>query len=73
VAREECLPRAAFEIRDLDVAARIDMHRLFLRGECVEERKAAFSGRDGVLPLKNEFDRDGDGFRRLFESGSADA
>src|SRR5579864_1128351 len=73
MACEECLPRAAFEIRDLDVPARIDVHRLFPRPECVEEGKAALAWRHGVFPLKYELDRDGDRFRRLLEHASAGA
>src|SRR5690242_19185323 len=73
MAGEEALPGRALEIRDRDVLARIDVHRLLLRAEGVEERDAVLARRDGVFPLEHELDRDMDRLGGVLERGLAGA
>src|SRR5215472_4434609 len=63
----EAFPRRAFEVRDVEVAAGIDVHRFFLRTEGVEQRDPALTWRDRVLPLKNVLDRNRYGLCGLLE------
>src|SRR6185437_4822948 len=69
MTHEEALPGGAFEIRNRDMRAGIDVHGFLGRAEGIEERDAALARRHGVLPLKDELKRNGNRLGGILEGG----
>src|ERR1700730_4853544 len=73
MAGAEAFPRSALEHGDVHMAARIDVHCLFLRAESIEESDPVLARRHGIVPLEYELDWNGDragGFRKCILAGA---